>query len=47
MPRKLKTLTIGEKQRVLEAVKSGRKKKDMVENTIDNVMHKNVTQSYI
>jgi len=31
MPRNLKTLTIGEKQEVLEAVKSGKKKKDIAE----------------
>ncbi|XP_025197064.1 tigger transposable element-derived protein 6-like [Melanaphis sacchari] len=31
MPRYLKTLTIGEKQKVLEAVKTGRKKKDIAE----------------
>lgn len=31
MPCNLKTLIIGEKQKVLEAVKSGRKKKDIAE----------------
>lgn len=31
MPRKLKKLTVGEKQRVLEAVKSGSKKKYIAE----------------
>jgi hypothetical protein len=31
MPRNLKTLTIAEKQKVLEVVKSGRKKKEIAE----------------
>lgn len=44
MPRNLKTLSIGEKQRVLEAVKSGRKKKDIAEefwNTSKHIIYHN------